>query len=134
MISSRRAEALSEPWCPHPVLAAISDDDPALQKILRAITKPVLSMVEIVEDGPFRRTMTYAHANSYDNATATHESIPGGLLATWIAHGRRFAFALDYAKYLLALKRLGEQARGRDFGITRPTSSVDIPVAVTRTR
>ena len=132
MINCRRAEASSEPWQPHPILTSIRDDDPDLDKILRLIIKPVLSMGEIVEEGPFGRTMTYAHANSYDNATATHESIPGGLLATWIAHGRRFAFALDYAKYLLALKRLEEQARSRDFGITRPTSSVDIPVAVTR--
>src|SRR5262249_16956535 len=112
MISCRRAEAQSEPWRPHPVLESIADDDPELEKILRGITKPAIPMPEIVEDGPFRRTQVYEHAGSYDQA---NDDIPGGLLRTFAVHGRRFAYALDYAKYLLALKRLGEQGRGRDY-------------------
>ena len=132
MISARRAAASSEPWQPHPILASIVDDDPDLEKILRGIGKPVVPMNTVIDDGPFGRTTVYAHASSYDEETADNDSVPRGLLETWTSHGRRFLFALAYARYLLALKRLGEQERGRNRGITRTKSSVDIPVAVTR--
>ena len=132
MISARRAAASSEPWQPHPILASIVDDDPDLEKILRGIGKPVVPMNAVIDDGPFGRTTVYVHASSYDEETADNDSVPRGLLETWTSHGRRFSFALAYAKYLLALKRLGEQERSRNRGITRTKSSVDIPVAVTR--
>ena len=114
MINGRRAEASFEPWQPHPILASIVDDDPHLEKILRSIGKPVVPMNAVIDDGPFGRTTVYVHASSYDGAAADNDSVPKGLLETWTAHGRRFSFALAYAKYLLALKRLGELERVRN--------------------
>jgi hypothetical protein len=48
-------------WVPHPILADISDDDPELQKILRGISKAVLSLSDMVEAGPHKVTTYYDH-------------------------------------------------------------------------
>jgi hypothetical protein len=134
VINCRRAEASSEPWQPHPILASIVDDDRDLEKILRGIGKPVVPMNTVIDDGPFGRTTVYVHASSYDEESANNDGIPRGLLETWTAHGRRFSFALAYAKYLLALKRLGELERARNRAINRPKAIGDIAAAATRAR
>jgi hypothetical protein len=81
-------------WKPHPVLAGIPNDDPELSIILAGIKTPVVSISQMIESGPHGRTVLYDHINT-------------GLLRTWTSMGRRHAFALDYAKYLLALKKIG---------------------------
>src|SRR5262249_41222467 len=80
-------------WEPHPVLAGIENDDPELMIILAGIKTPVVSINQMIEAGPHKRTVIYGH-------------IAAGLLRTWTSMGRRHAFAVDYAKYLLSLKRL----------------------------
>jgi hypothetical protein len=100
-----------EEWRPNPILAAITDDDPELEAILRGINKPVYSINEMVDGGPFRKTVIYDHARPHEkreDETGKRGRKETGLLRTWTAMGRRYAFALDYARYLLALKRLGE--------------------------
>jgi hypothetical protein len=80
----------------HPVIAEIPEDDPELLKILAGIRTPVLRLSEIIESGPHGRQTVYNH-------------IDQDLLLTFVSMHRRFAYAIDYARYLLALKRLGER-------------------------
>jgi hypothetical protein len=127
MINSRRAEARSEAWRPHPILADISDDHPELKRVLRGIDKPAVPMGEIILTGPFGRTMTYLHAANYDDS-GDDKDVPGGLLRTWVVHGRRYCFALDYAKYLLALKILGDKTPA--FGSTEPDLAISDAAAI----
>src|SRR6516165_1203422 len=115
MINSLSAEAINEPWRPHPELARISYDDPELAVILRGITRPVIPMGEVVKDGPFGRTAAYQHAAPYDEGIDSDSPNSAaelrGLLKTWVACGRRFSYALDFARYLLVLKRIGDAAQ-----------------------
>jgi hypothetical protein len=91
-------------WRPNPVLVAIPGDHPELQIILAGIGSPVVPMNRIIGN-PHGRTVVYTHVQPYDeeNPEAT------GLLRSWVSMGRRNAFALDFAKYLLALKMIGEK-------------------------
>jgi hypothetical protein len=82
-------------WQPHPILAAIQNDDPELAVVLAGIKTPVVSISQMIAGGPHGRTVLY-------------DGINNGLLKTWVSMGKRNAFAHDYAKYLLALKRLDE--------------------------
>jgi hypothetical protein len=75
----------------------ISADDPELIEILGTIRKQTLSMSEIIDGGPHKRTKVYEDVNT-------------GRLATFISSGRRFALAIDYGRYLLFLKRQGAGA------------------------
>jgi hypothetical protein len=95
----------STAWQPHPALAAIRDDDPELQGILAGIRSPVSSMNQIIDAGPHKKTVIYDHLRSYDE----NQDRETGLLKTWTSMGRRHAFALDHAKYLLVLKIIGEK-------------------------
>jgi hypothetical protein len=92
-------------WVPHPVLANISADDPELGDILRGIGKPAIPINDVITSGPFGRTSTYDHTKSHDSGEKKDCT---GLLKTWVSAGRRFVFAIDYAKYLLAVKRIGK--------------------------
>ena len=106
----------NEEWRPNPALAAIADNDPELEAILRGINKPVYSINEMVDAGPFGKTVIYDHARPHEKCedeTRERGDKETGLLRTWTAMGRRYAFALDYARYLLALKRLGEIKKTR---------------------
>ncbi len=76
----------------HPLIVALADDDPDVKKALTGIRRAVMPVAEIFESGPFGRTKSYDDINS-------------GLLVTHTICGRRFAYALDYAKYLVALER-----------------------------
>jgi len=105
-------------WRPHPVLAAIPDDDEELAAVLRGIKKSVLDMSEIVEDGLLGKTVVYEHGKSYDEGS---DRITG-ILETFLIMGRRGSFALSYAKYLLCLKRLGEAKQNSRPG-QRPSHS-----------
>lgn len=91
------------------MLAAISDDDPELSVILAGIKTPVVSINQMIEAGPHKRTVIYDNAKPYADADGGDKGDCTGLLRTWTSMGRRHAFALDYAKYLLALKILGEE-------------------------
>jgi hypothetical protein len=91
-------------WVSHPILADISDDDPELQAILRGIGKAVLLLPDMVAAGPHKVTTLYDHMKPYDEEKPDRT----GLLLTWLSMNRRCSYALDYAKYLLVLKRLGE--------------------------
>jgi hypothetical protein len=99
-------------WQAHPVLAAISNDDPELAVVLAGIKSPVVSINQMIEAGPHRRTLIYNHIKPFS------PTAPGnaGLLRTWTSMGRRQAFAHDYAKYLLALKIIGAQSQRRARG------------------
>jgi len=98
-----KSEASGE-WRPHPVLATIPDDDPELTAILPGIKTPVVSINQMLDAGPHRKTVLYDHAKPY----AENSDRVTGILETWTSMGRRYAFALAYAKYLLCLKLLGE--------------------------
>jgi hypothetical protein len=77
----------------HPVLASIQDDDAEVIKALAGIRVALLPVPEMIANGPKRRTGLY-------------DDINRGLLVTCTIGGRRFAYALDYAKYIVALTRL----------------------------
>ena len=94
-------------WKAHPVLSAISNNDPEIDEILRGISKPVLTTPEMIRLGPFGTTTYYDHIKPFEKGEKADRT---GLLKTWISQGRRYAFALDYARYLLTLKRIGERA------------------------
>jgi hypothetical protein len=79
----------------NPVIADIRDDDPQVIRVLAGLRKPVLKLTEVIEAGPHGRTGVY-------------EDINAGLLVTFTSRGRRFAYAVDYARYLVALRRVGE--------------------------
>jgi hypothetical protein len=81
----------------HQILASISDDDPEVRKALAGIKSATLPIAEVISSGPFGRTRVYEH-------------IGMGLLITNTICGRRFAYALDYAKYLVALTRFEQFA------------------------
>jgi hypothetical protein len=105
-------------WQPHPVLASISNDDPELAVVLAGIKSPVVSINQMIEAGPHRRTVIYNHINA-------------GLLRTWTSMGRRQAFAHDYAKYLLALKIIGAQSQRRARGGgSYPNATAPAPAAL----
>ena len=69
-------------------------NDAELREILATLLKPVYPLSEITTTGPFGPTKTYEEVNS-------------GRLKTFIASGRRLALAIDYARWLLLLKREG---------------------------
>lgn len=80
----------------NPIIADIRDDDPQVIRVLAGLPKPVLKLTEVIEAGPHGRTGVY-------------EDINAGLLVTFTSRGRRFAYAVDYARYLVALRRIGER-------------------------
>jgi hypothetical protein len=82
----------------NPVIGDIRDDDPQVIRVLAGLRKPVLKLTEVIEGGPHGRTGVY-------------EDINAGLLVTFTSRGRRFAYAVDYARYLVALRRVGELDR-----------------------
>ena len=81
-------------------LVGLQDDDPEVTKVLASLRKPVYPISEIIDDGPHGRTTVYEHDRI-------------GLLLTFVSSGRRFVFAADYARYLVALKRIGEAEGSR---------------------
>jgi hypothetical protein len=90
----------------HPVLANIADDDPEVLKALAGIRTPVVGMSAIIADGPHGRATVYEH-------------IAANLLPTFVSRGRRYVFAVDYARYLVALSHIG-RAQGRRHHLTKP--------------
>jgi hypothetical protein len=78
-----------------PIFSNIADDDPEVLRVLSGIRKPVLKLSEVISAGPHGRTTIYQH-------------ISNGLLATFVSRGRRFSFAIDYARNLVALRRIGD--------------------------
>jgi hypothetical protein len=99
----------------------IRDDDPELAEVLRVLGRPIYSVNEILESGPYKRTRIYQDINS-------------GRLVTFLAGTRRFSLAPDYAKYLLLLKREGtadsvgsearsEEARNRQRSAIRASNA-----------
>jgi hypothetical protein len=73
----------------------ITADDPDVQELLRSWGNPqTYSLSEIFETGPFGRSKGYEYINN-------------GELPTFLLGSRRFVLALDYAKFLIALKRRG---------------------------
>ena len=85
---------------PNPLPAHIPDDDLEVRRVLTGISKPVVSISEIITSGPHGRSTVYRH-------------IREGLLTTFVSCGRRYAFAIDFARYLVALRRIGETDRQR---------------------
>ena len=63
-------------------------------EVLPGIRAPVIKLSEVISAGPHGRTKVY-------------HDISAGLLATFVSSGRRFVFAVDYARYLVALRRIG---------------------------
>src|SRR5947209_16850280 len=98
--------AAAAPYTPHPVFAAIGDDDSELQLVLAGLPRPVYRLSEIISGGPHGRTNTY-------------KNMELGLLPTFVSRGRRYAFKLNYGKYLLSLARIGEM-EGRRHHLARP--------------
>ena len=84
----------------------VQGDDPEVAKVMMGLRKPVYSVTDIIADGPNGRTKTYEHINSE-------------LLCSFVSNGRRFVFAADYARYLVALKRIGE-AEGSRHHLAKP--------------
>jgi len=112
-----------EEWVPNPVLSGIADDDPEVQRILAAIHKVVLSMSDMVAGGPHKTTTLYDHLKSFSDDEDKKDRT--GLLLTWLSMGRRYCYGIDYAKYSVALKRLGE---------TQQPARKDSPAADQRAR
>jgi hypothetical protein len=74
-------------------ITKISSDDSEVQGLLRCWDNPqTISVSKIFKTGPFGRAKGYEHINS-------------GELPTFLCGGRRFVLALDYARFLIALKR-----------------------------
>jgi hypothetical protein len=94
------------PYTAHPVFASIGDGDSELQLVLAGLSKPVYALSEIISGGPHGRTNTY-------------KNIELGLLPTFVSRGRRYAFKLNYGKYLLSLARIGE-TEGQRHHLARP--------------
>jgi hypothetical protein len=70
----------------------IRDDDPELQELVRGFDQDAIPVGKIFTRGPMGRTKGY-------------ELINNGTLPTFFVGSRRFILALDYAKFLLSLKR-----------------------------
>jgi hypothetical protein len=86
----------------------IPADDPEFVEIMRTLHKPVYPIGEIIKDrrgglGPLGRTETYSHVGS-------------GALVTFTVGSGRFATAADFGKWLLWLKREGQQTAPRAVG------------------
>src|SRR5215472_4017739 len=91
-------------------IMSIASDDQDVQELLRSWgNRPTFPVSEIFKTGPFGRSKGYTKLNS-------------GELPSFMLDGRRFVLALDFAKYLVALKRqsttgaspeLSRQARQR---------------------
>ena len=82
------------------ILPNIADDDPEVVRVLRSMHKPVYPMAEVIDSGPHGRTIVYQHSND-------------GLLSSFVSNGRRFVLAVDFARYLIALKRTGDAQSSR---------------------
>ena len=78
----------------------IAEDDSEVVRVLLGLRKAVYPISVIVNEGPHGRTRLY-------------EDIEAGLLSTFVSGNRRFAYAIDYAKYLVPLKRIGEAKDSR---------------------
>lgn len=78
----------------------IADDDPEVARVMRGLHKGIYRLPEVISDGPHGRTTVYEH-------------IKVGLLSTFVSNGRRLVYAVDYSKYLVALKRIGEAKGSR---------------------
>jgi len=73
----------------------IASDDPDVLELLRSWgNRPTWPVSEIFKTGPFGRAKGYEYINS-------------GELPTFMFGGRRFVLALDYARFLIAVKREG---------------------------
>jgi hypothetical protein len=89
--------------------ADIQLDDPELLEILATLPKDAYSINDIIANGPKKRTDLYHDINS-------------GKLRTFLCGRFRLALKIDYAKYLLLLRREGAASdrdtelrqRGRD--------------------
>jgi hypothetical protein len=81
----------------------ISIDDPELVELLHSLPKPVYSITEIIAVGPCGRTEVYRHVGSR-------------ALETFTVGNRRFAFAVNIGRWLLWLKREGQQKAPRLVG------------------
>jgi hypothetical protein len=89
-----------------PIPPSIADDDPEVLRVLASIRKPVLKLSEVISAGPHGRTKVY-------------QDLSTGLLTTFVSSGRRFVFAIDYARYLVALRRIGD-LEGRRHHLAKP--------------
>jgi hypothetical protein len=88
----------------------IASSDPEVLALMNSWgNRPTWSVSEIFKTGPFGRAKGYEYINS-------------GELPTFLFGGRRFVLALDYARFLIAVKRqsttgadpvLSRQARER---------------------
>jgi len=98
----------------------IASDDPDVLALLNSWGNPqTYSVSEIFKTGPFGRSKGYEYINS-------------GELPTFLFGGRRFVLALDYARFLIALKRDG--VSGADPALSRQARERRLAaIAATRT-
>jgi hypothetical protein len=76
-------------------IAKIASNDPEVQALLNSWgNRPTWPVSEIFKTGPFGRAKGYEYINS-------------GELPTFMFGGRRFVLAIDFARFLIAVKRDG---------------------------
>jgi hypothetical protein len=76
-------------------ITKIASNDPEVLALLNSWgNRPTWSVSEIFKTGPFGRAKGYEYINS-------------GELPTFMFGGRRFVLSMDYARFLIALKRQG---------------------------
>ncbi len=78
-------------------ISDIRNDDPELAEILLGMKKEAYTLRDIIDSGPVRHSKLY-------------EEVEKGRLRTSFCGTRRFATAVDYAKWLLLLRRETEAA------------------------
>ena len=86
----------------------IADDDPDVLRVLLGLRKGIYPLSEIISEGLHGRTLVYEH-------------IETGLLSTFVSGNRRCAYAIDVARYWVALKRISE-AKGSRHHLAKPSN------------
>jgi hypothetical protein len=76
-------------------ISDIRDDDAELAQIVARLPKPTYPLQEVIRGGPAKTTKVFAEMGA-------------GRLVSHFCGSRRFVFAIDYAKWLLLLKRESE--------------------------